>query len=173
MTLIRCPECGKEISDSAKTCVECGYPIKKYRNNTSFINIFESINKKILVGIIAIVIVVAILLGVNRSPIRGNWYYIEDDDYWLDIDNNTITLRSVFTDDVYGTIEYKYIRGKRTINVSHVTSTDIWVNEEWLKEYAELLEDGHIYVKNDILHLEFSKNNVHTFSHDEKYKCDH
>ena len=29
MALIKCPECGKEISDKAKTCPNCGYPIKK------------------------------------------------------------------------------------------------------------------------------------------------
>jgi ribosomal protein L37E len=29
MSLINCPECGKEISDSAKKCPKCGYPISK------------------------------------------------------------------------------------------------------------------------------------------------
>ena len=28
MALIKCPECGKEISDMATTCIYCGYPIK-------------------------------------------------------------------------------------------------------------------------------------------------
>ena len=27
MALIKCPECGKEISDKAKSCPKCGYPI--------------------------------------------------------------------------------------------------------------------------------------------------
>ena len=27
MALITCPECGKQVSDSAKTCPGCGYPI--------------------------------------------------------------------------------------------------------------------------------------------------
>ncbi len=27
MALIRCPECGKEISSEAKTCIHCGLPI--------------------------------------------------------------------------------------------------------------------------------------------------
>jgi len=27
MALINCPECGREISDQAKNCVHCGYPI--------------------------------------------------------------------------------------------------------------------------------------------------
>ena len=29
MALINCKECGKEISDMAKACPHCGYPIKK------------------------------------------------------------------------------------------------------------------------------------------------
>lgn len=28
MALIKCPECGKEISDAAESCPNCGYPIK-------------------------------------------------------------------------------------------------------------------------------------------------
>ena len=29
MALIRCPECGKEISDKATSCIHCGYPIQQ------------------------------------------------------------------------------------------------------------------------------------------------
>lgn len=29
MALIKCPDCGKMISDSAKTCIGCGRPMKK------------------------------------------------------------------------------------------------------------------------------------------------
>lgn len=35
MALIKCPECGKEISSSAEKCPSCGYPIKtKIQTNT-------------------------------------------------------------------------------------------------------------------------------------------
>ena len=27
MALIKCPECGKEISDKSSACIHCGYPI--------------------------------------------------------------------------------------------------------------------------------------------------
>ena len=30
MGLIKCPECGKEVSDKSTTCVNCGYPILDY-----------------------------------------------------------------------------------------------------------------------------------------------
>lgn len=33
MALIKCPECGKEISDKASSCPNCGYPI----SNNSFV----------------------------------------------------------------------------------------------------------------------------------------
>ena len=29
MAIINCPECGKEISDRAETCIYCGYPLKE------------------------------------------------------------------------------------------------------------------------------------------------
>ena len=29
MALITCPECGKEVSDKAKACINCGYPIRE------------------------------------------------------------------------------------------------------------------------------------------------
>ena len=30
MALIKCPECGREISDKAKACIHCGYPLAEY-----------------------------------------------------------------------------------------------------------------------------------------------
>lgn len=35
MSLIKCPECGKEISDKAVACPQCGYPIGNVSVNTS------------------------------------------------------------------------------------------------------------------------------------------
>lgn len=29
MALIKCPECGKEISDKSEQCINCGFPLKK------------------------------------------------------------------------------------------------------------------------------------------------
>lgn len=29
MALIKCPECGKDISDKSDVCIHCGYPVKK------------------------------------------------------------------------------------------------------------------------------------------------
>ena len=36
MALIKCPECGKEISDRAASCPNCGYPIIQETSNISY-----------------------------------------------------------------------------------------------------------------------------------------
>lgn len=33
MSLINCSECGKEVSDKAKACPNCGYPVSKIKEN--------------------------------------------------------------------------------------------------------------------------------------------
>lgn len=33
MAMIKCPECGHEVSDQAPTCPNCGCPIKKEQHN--------------------------------------------------------------------------------------------------------------------------------------------
>lgn len=35
MALVKCPECGKEISDTAKNCIHCGYALKEESNTPS------------------------------------------------------------------------------------------------------------------------------------------
>ena len=30
MALIKCPDCGKEVSDKAKNCIHCGCPLNPY-----------------------------------------------------------------------------------------------------------------------------------------------
>lgn len=45
MALINCPECNKEISDKAKVCIHCGYPIAEYLQSNN--NAKESEYKQI------------------------------------------------------------------------------------------------------------------------------
>lgn len=36
MALIKCPECGREISDKSKQCIHCGYPIEQINKNITY-----------------------------------------------------------------------------------------------------------------------------------------
>lgn len=66
MSLIKCPECNNEISDSASSCPNCGYKIKK------------AIDKKVIAigGIVAVIAVVLILFFATRgnsASVVGEW----------------------------------------------------------------------------------------------------
>lgn len=74
MALIKCPECGKEVSNSAKCCPNCGCPIKSHirtSNSSEHINLSnneENAKKvkgmkiwKIVSGIISLLIMLIIL----------------------------------------------------------------------------------------------------------------
>lgn len=58
MAIINCPECSKEISDTVKTCPNCGFSIKKQKNKKS--------KKKALIittSIIGIFIIAFVIVG--------------------------------------------------------------------------------------------------------------
>ena len=42
MSLIKCPECGQDISDKAENCIHCGYPIKQYLESSRIQNLKEN-----------------------------------------------------------------------------------------------------------------------------------
>lgn len=63
MSLINCPECNKEISDSVKKCPACGYKIKKHKGQKEP-RILKTSKQKILFKIILIIVII-VLLGVG------------------------------------------------------------------------------------------------------------
>lgn len=66
MALIKCPECGKEISDKTKKCPECGYPIKKL--NKKFGTKRKIIISLIIViGIIFIISITVIIIKLSNG----------------------------------------------------------------------------------------------------------
>ena len=44
MALIKCPECGREISNMAKACIHCGYPLE----DAGYYGLFPRIDERIL-----------------------------------------------------------------------------------------------------------------------------
>lgn len=69
MSLIKCPECGKEISDKSVVCVYCGYPIEsetdKSLNNAPLTKTHDEKSKNkikyIIIGVIVVIVLVVII----------------------------------------------------------------------------------------------------------------
>lgn len=68
MALIKCPECGKEISDKTKKCPECGYPIKKL-NKKSGTKRKIIISLIIVIGIIFIISITVIIIKLSNGKL--------------------------------------------------------------------------------------------------------
>lgn len=77
MSMIKCPECGKEISDSAKSCPNCGHPMKHKKSKIIIVI-------AIIMGAIALVVLasgIKDLLSARQAvseaennPMLGNYY---------------------------------------------------------------------------------------------------
>lgn len=55
MALIKCPECGKEVSDQSEQCVHCGFPLQKIQNQAKtaglvHVNIDKHPNESKIIG---------------------------------------------------------------------------------------------------------------------------
>lgn len=54
MALTFCPDCGKEVSDSATNCPNCAYPLSKLKNQTpTYTPIYQN-NQLVIAGYIAV-----------------------------------------------------------------------------------------------------------------------
>lgn len=78
MALIKCPECGKEISNSANKCPHCGYAIKSIGKTLS------ANKKNIMVAVIAVVVVLFVVLSFkifSRPNIKMDDFNTENGEF--------------------------------------------------------------------------------------------
>lgn len=94
MPLIKCPECGKEVSDQALSCPHCGYPLKKPEPKKKKINpdlskmevimvrssLLPFLGAAFMLVLIAVCVAAAILMpkviGGSEIFILSIWFYI-------------------------------------------------------------------------------------------------
>lgn len=75
--MINCPECGNEVSNTAKTCTNCGYPVSKIGKNTT-LSTWAA-----LLAVITFTCPLGLILGLvdigKKEPYRkhtGSWFAI-------------------------------------------------------------------------------------------------
>ena len=67
MALIKCPECGKEISNEAKACPHCGKPLAVKHNTAQGNNSDDSKVLFIIIGVILMIVGFFLLYNVGYS----------------------------------------------------------------------------------------------------------
>ena len=71
MALIKCPECGKEISDQAPACIHCGFPLDKMKKKPGKV-ILPRANAHLVVPSIVYFIVTLSAAGLTTSSYFWN-----------------------------------------------------------------------------------------------------
>ena len=115
MALIKCAECGKQISDKANTCPNCGCPLKKEKRKETIKKVVNKNSK--MVRIWTIIIIVGVILGIGiamiiDSSIKNNFdetYYHNGTEkkYYIHFEkNNHCEFKDYKYDDEYN-CEYK------------------------------------------------------------------
>lgn len=141
MAMIKCPECGVEISDKAKKCPHCGYPIKKSKGRR-----ISQIIICTLVVIIVIIIVLFLALSLNKESIDN--YVGQTYQHVIDngkLDQYKIEIKEEASDNVEeGTIIQQYINyeedGKKIRSIMFVVSTgQDAMKEETIIEYPDVI----------------------------------
>lgn len=73
--LIKCPTCGKQVSNNAATCPNCGEIINsKMTKNAGAINLKDPVH---LIGvIISILVILAVVSGIVAGILKGLGYNV-------------------------------------------------------------------------------------------------
>lgn len=104
MALIKCPECGKEISDKAPACIQCGFPLTEYlHNNDASINISE-IDIKCEID--------SVVEQLEYFRLRKAAYFYKTSSWAFDslfADVSLESIRNIINDNLDGLSEYEAI----------------------------------------------------------------
>lgn len=186
MALIKCPECGKEISDQAKACIFCGYPIPKVKpmtqNNEVGYDVKEQPNiveissnepsvslqmnekqkKKIAIIAVAIILAILAIWGITTS-IDNNTAKARDLSNVFDFSFD-MTMEDVIAYEAkkYGNTEYE------RENLSDIVRLDFekYSYDDWKHRYFFDKETG-------LLRSVFYSGVVITFGDKDDAECEH
>ncbi len=138
MALIKCPECGKEISDTAKSCPNCGYRIKRPKNNVK--------RKLIIIGGAILIIIVVTLLIIQNGRYKEDsspFYTMESGTKMKEIHDlyrepDDIQNNDGSIDEVYNNLQF--LGSKGTLKIRYWSDSKDIIYARWIiyaKDYSE------------------------------------
>lgn len=182
MSLIKCPECGKQVSDKAINCPSCGYNIKNMKNHTQKMKLNKMpIATLLIFFVIILVIIIFVLLFINNSKKKyysyrvkytsedemlkdlcGTWISCSSDDIYIEsytIYYDNYTYRSIVGDDFDET--YEFSLNYKTSEIIHKEHGEIY--------YDDIIEiDGEKYIRSEGLNHGYVEQEIKPWMLDKK-----
>lgn len=80
MALIKCKECGKEISDKAKVCPNCGAPLEKGEFHKEL-----TAAKRVLIVVIILLLIVILYFFIKGYWVPAHTYYVNENGSYVEV----------------------------------------------------------------------------------------
>ena len=123
MALLKCTECGKEISDNSKKCIQCGSPIKKEKKKIDTKKVlFISISLFVIIGII-----IGIIIKLNNDKEKKE---LEEQERIIE---NKRKVENEYKQNIDEVIDLMLDGGITAEEVGDLTY-DVWYNSIWEKK---------------------------------------
>ena len=173
MSLIKCNECGQEISSLSDVCIHCGCPTPKDVEPKVEINTEKKPNKKgkIILSIVAVIIVFIVGMVIyyySTTVEMPSLYGATQENASLLLTSNSLTPQFIYEYNdreegtVFSTFPYAYDRVTKNSSVtvyiskgpSYIGATDSTINwyhvgtqeDDW-NFYAPYIKEGYLYIE--------------------------
>jgi hypothetical protein len=150
MAMITCPECKKSVSDQAKNCVQCGYPLSKLKPST-FDKTYDAASQN-QTGIAAIIM--HLFKIFSTAEVKENIHYtnpLEIDEIYSELLKLKLTTYNYKSDDenVLGVISedlgmHPTLGGDKTVNLYTYTSMCVAAIQSQSREIRSLRQEIEI-----------------------------
>lgn len=132
MSLISCPECGKEICDKAKACPNCGCPIAEENSTTQIIQERNVESESTPFPELPVVLNVGkqiVNWGLNAA--LQNCYYVQDENYTHYIKEGKVTVAAHTNGiSISGGLNFFYIHHAQIIDMKFIKHDNLSVQNK-------------------------------------------
>jgi hypothetical protein len=179
MALIKCKECGKDISDTAKVCINCGAKTEKAKKN----------NKKIIVIAIIIIFLIILITGSifiiqqlnNKTNLSANEVveYLQSKGYKFEALKSTLTQYTTYyiyvnnddiafqlIDNIFTGTMYSWKNNKINddwAEINETTENNTTAKKKQYEAYQEWLNELGLNDTQIIEALDYYKRNTTTY----------
>ena len=158
MALITCPECKKEISDTALSCPNCGYQFSKDNQTIQKVEVTSikpKVSKKLIYFTSAFLVIIAVIVaGITMS--NKNKAELSRKEYISNLTNARTTMLAGGADaesicNLTKSVWYNTIYEKKDSETDKYTMTRSKFNEDFNTSLSALYSDSTIEYKIDLI----------------------
>ena len=125
MAIIKCSDCGKEISDRAIACPHCGCPVDSKEITETVVSVPKKKKSKGWIFAVATILIVVAVAAVLVFVVGGSGVFDSMSEEYMIIDGETIALEDFAKDVEDNEIKFKTkYKGKKVTIVARVKEID-------------------------------------------------